>query len=70
MESIFNPQDEIILSTDKEQLGVFTYEEAQKIICNLSTRHNYGLMRNWIEDNVEYWDVGPLVLNIRRATSV
>lgn len=69
MESIFNPQDEIILSTDKEQLGVFTYEEAKEIICNISIQRNYGVLRNWIEDNVEYWDVGPIVLNIRRAAA-
>lgn len=67
VEPVFNPNDNILLSINEEVVGEFTYAEAKQMICNLALKHNCGLTRSWIADDVEYWDIGPRVFNIRHA---
>lgn len=65
IDPIFNPQDEIILSLNEKEVGVFTYTSAKQMICNLALKHNCGIARNWMVDGVEFWDIGPQVFSIR-----
>lgn len=67
VEPVFNSNDNILLSINEEVIGEFTYAEAKQMICNLALKQNCGLTRSWIDDSVEYWDIGPRVFNIKHV---
>lgn len=65
VDPVFNPQDEVVLLLNEKEVGVFTYTDAKQMICNLALKYNYGVARNWMVDNTEFWDVGSKIFSIR-----
>ena len=63
MFTVYNAyEDELMYTFDSR-------EEAERWIGKCAVEWNYGMCREWIDDDKHYYDVGPIVFYIKEKQS-